>query len=215
MARANSREIVGAQAYATAADFEQLFTDEMSGLYLLSFLLAGDRDKAEECFIAGIGESTKGKRVFKEWARSWARRSVIQSAIRLMVPRQHSESTRRNPAVARDIDKLPLVLQAEVSAIVELAPLERFVFVMSVLERYSDHDCSILLGCVRRDVTAARGRALQQLERLMGFQKNEAGAPEYSAVHEDPRPVIELTIARYFATQAWSSNLSHDAPLWP
>ena len=31
---------------------------------------------------------------------------------------------------------------AEVSAILELAPLERFVFVMSVLERYSEHDCS-------------------------------------------------------------------------
>ena len=215
MAGMSSREIVGAQAYATAADFEQIFTSEMSGLYLLSFLLAGDRDKAEACFIAGIRESTKGKRVFKEWARSWARRSVIQSAIRLILPRQHSETTRRNPVVARDIDRLPLVLQAEVSAIVELAPLERFVFVMSVLERYSEHDCSILLSCARRDVTTARARALQQLGRLMGFQKNEAGAQEYSAVHENSRPVIELTIARYFATQAWNSNLSHDAPLWP
>jgi DNA-directed RNA polymerase specialized sigma24 family protein len=215
MARANSREIVGAHAYATVADFEQIFTDEMSGLYMLSFLLAADPDKAEECFKAGFGESTKEKRVFKEWVRSWARRSVLQSAIRLMVPRQHSESTRRNRAVARAIDKLPLVLQAEVSAIIELAPLERFVFVMSVLERYSDHDCSILLGCERRDVSVARARALQQLGRLMGFQKNDAGTPEYSAVHEDPRPVIELTIARYFATQAWNSNLSHDAPLWP
>lgn len=43
-----SREIVRAQAYATTADFEQIFANEMSGLYLLSFLLAGDREKAEQ-----------------------------------------------------------------------------------------------------------------------------------------------------------------------
>lgn len=209
MARAHSREIKSSGAYATAADFEQIFTEDMSGLYLLSFLLAGDRDKAEKCFVAGIGESTKGNPVFKEWARSWARRSIIQSAIRLIAPQQHSESAMRNSAVARTMDKLPLVLQTEVSAILELAPLERFVFVMSALERYSDHDCSILLGCARRDVTAARARALQQLGRLMNFQENEPDAgSEDLAVHENPRPVIELTIARYFATPAWNRSLS-------
>jgi DNA-directed RNA polymerase specialized sigma24 family protein len=198
---------VDSGAYATAADFEQIFTEDMSGLYLLSFLLAGDRDKAEECFVAGIGESTKGNPVFKEWARLWVRRSIIQSAIRLIAPRQHSESAMRNFAVARTMDKLPLVLQTEVSAILELAPLERFVFVMSALERYSDHDYSILLGCARRDVTAARARALQQLGRLMNFQENEADAgSEDLAVHENPRPVIELTIARYFATPAWNRS---------
>ena len=55
-----------------------------------SLLLTGDRDKAEECFVAGVGESTKAYRVFKEWARSWARRTIIQSAIRLIAPRQRS-----------------------------------------------------------------------------------------------------------------------------
>ena len=62
MARANSREISSSDEYATAADFEQIFTEDMSGLYLLSFLLTGDRNKAEECFVGGIGESTKGNK---------------------------------------------------------------------------------------------------------------------------------------------------------
>jgi len=116
----------------------------------------------------------------------------------------------RNPAVARTIDKLPLVLQAEVSAILKLAPLERFVFVMSTLEGYSDHDCSILLDCARRDVTGARARALQQLGSLMNFQKNEAdAASEDLAMREK---VIERTIARYFATPAQNRSLSQDAP---
>ena len=204
MARADKRATVSSNAYATAADFEQIFAEDMSGLYLLSFLLTGDRDKAEECFVAGMEESIRGNLVFKEWARSWARRTIIQSAIRLIAPRQNSASAMRKPAVARAMDKVPLVLQAEVREILELAPLERFVFVMSALERYSDYECSILLGCARRDVPAARARAARQLARLLGFQREEQpdANSENAAVHDSSGPVIELMIARYFATPA-------------
>src|SRR4029077_19742039 len=97
MASEASKEIVGSGAYASTADFERIFTEDMSGLYLLSLLLTGDRDRAEECFVAGVGESVKGNRVFKEWARSWARRTIIQSAIRLSVPRQRSGRMGQNP----------------------------------------------------------------------------------------------------------------------
>jgi hypothetical protein len=58
---------------------------------------------------------------------------------------------------------MSFILHAEVRAILDLAPLERFVFVMSVLERYSDNDCSTLLGCARRDIATLRTRAMQQL----------------------------------------------------
>ena len=54
--------------------------------------------------------------------------------------------------------------QDDMSAILELMPFKRFVYVMSVIERYSDQDCSVLLGCARRDVVAARIRAFQQLD---------------------------------------------------
>jgi DNA-directed RNA polymerase specialized sigma24 family protein len=57
----------------------------------------------------------------------------------------------------------------ETVAILGLRPFERFVFVMSVLERYSDQDCSVLLGCARRDVVAARLRAFQQLDTQSNF----------------------------------------------
>jgi DNA-directed RNA polymerase specialized sigma24 family protein len=206
--RANSAEITSSGAYASAADFEQIFTEDMRGLYLLSFLLTGDRDQAEECFVAGIEESTKGNKVFKEWARSWARRTIIQSAIRLIAPGQRSGSVPRNPDAARAMDFLPLALQAEVCAILELAPLERFVFVMSALERYSDHDCSILLGCVQRDIIAARARALQHLGRWLNFEQNEtdAGLGDLP-VPKNARPVIEMTIARYLATAGWNRSL--------
>jgi DNA-directed RNA polymerase specialized sigma24 family protein len=204
MAQANSWEIMGSEAYATAADFEQIFTDHMSFLYLLSFLLTGDEHKAEECFVAGIGESAKGNRVFKEWACSWARRTIVRSAIRLIAPRQNLANAKQNRVVTRAMDKVPLLLRAEVCAIRELPPLERFVFVMSTLERYSDHDCSILLGCARRDIAAARDRAVRHLVGLSEFQaKNQADpGSQKSAVEESSGPVIELLIARHFATSA-------------
>ena len=205
MERVNITEVISSGAHATAADFEQIFTQEMSALYLLAFLLTGDREKAEECFVNGIGESAKANRVFKEWARSWARRTIIQSAIRLIALLHRSDRPMRSPSAVGTMDRLPIVSQAEVSAILELSPLERFVFVMSALERYSDHECSILLGCARRDVIDARARALQHLGQLMGSQKSEPGiGPEDLAVRKNAMQVIEWTIARYFPVPSWS-----------
>jgi DNA-directed RNA polymerase specialized sigma24 family protein len=209
MASATTKEIVSSDAYASTADFERIFTEDMSGLYLLSLLLTGDRDGAEACFIASIGESIKRRRVFKEWARSWARRTIVQVAIRLIAPRLRSGGTTRNLASPRGLNYVPLVLEAEVCAILELAPLERFVFVMSVLEHYSEHDCCILLGCSRRDMSAARARALQHLVRSMNFHENEADTgSEGLSGPETSRLVAEMTIARYFSTAGWNTSLS-------
>ena len=210
MAQRNGKENVSAAAYATAADFKQIFTEDINSFYLLSFLLTGNPEKAEQCFVAGIGESTKRNRVFKEWAHSWARRTIMQSAIRLIAPRDLAVTTIPNPYVARAMDNVPLILHAEVRAILELAPFERFVFVMSVLECYSDHECSILLGCPRRDIATARARAMRQLVTLLRLKHKspaEASSKD-SAPPEDAEAVIELVIAQYFATPAWSRSLS-------
>lgn len=213
MERVNITEVISSGAYATAADFDQIFTQEMSALYLLSFLLTGERETAEECFVSGIGESAKANRVFKEWARSWARRTIIQSAIRLVAPLQYSDRAMRSPSVVGTMDKLPIVSLAEVAAILELNQLERFVFVMSALERYSDHECSILLGCAPRDVIGARARALQHLGQLMESQKSERGIGSGDlAVRKNAMPVTEWTIARYFPVPSWSrANASSPA----
>ena len=209
MARASTKQIVSPGVYASAADFERIFTEDMSGLYLLSLLLTGDRDWAEECFVTAVGESTKGNRVFKEWARSWARRTIVQTAIRLIAPCQRAGGTTRNPVSPRGLNYVPLAVEAEVCAILELASLERFVFVMSVLERYSEHDFSILLGCSRRDVVAALARAMQHLGRSVSFHKNEADADSEGLWSpETSGRAIEMTIARYFAKLGWNTSLS-------
>jgi hypothetical protein len=72
--------------YATVTDFRQIFTEEMHSLYLLSFLLTADKDKAEQCFIGGLGECVEGIGAFMEWSRLWARRAIIKQAILMMRP---------------------------------------------------------------------------------------------------------------------------------
>ena len=75
--------------YASRADYCRIFQEDMRSLYLLSFMLTGNHAMAEHCYLDSLESAVKGKPVFKEWARSWCKRSVIQSAIRLVL-RTHS-----------------------------------------------------------------------------------------------------------------------------
>ena len=152
--------------YASSDDFCRIFYEEADNLYRLSFLLTADGDKAEHCFVSGIEHSVKGSHIFKEWARSWVRRAIIQNAVRIINPRPTEENA--SPGF-NGSGRAPAQEQVESSAVLDLAPFERFVFVMSVLEHYSEHECSILLGCSRRDVIAARSRALQKLGSALDF----------------------------------------------
>ena len=51
-------------------------------------------------------------------------------------------------------------------AVLRLADFERFVFVMPVLEHYSEHDCALLLGCSDREIREGSTRALKELAEL-------------------------------------------------
>jgi DNA-directed RNA polymerase specialized sigma24 family protein len=142
-------------AYASAADFYQLFMKDMNRLYTLSLLLTADHSLAEECLVRGLDDSSSSTRIFKEWLQSWATRTIIQSAIQIIRPR---------PGDGRTPDRKAAMNQpAELAAVIELPPFERFVFVLSVLERYSDQECSLLLNTNRGEVTAARTHALQSI----------------------------------------------------
>ena len=154
-----AKRMISQTQYASSDDFCRIFYERTDELYQLSFLLTADDEKAENCFVSGLENSVKGNRVFKEWARSWARRAIIQCAVRAINPRPMEEGR----LLSYDTSEASSVQQGDIAAILELRPFERFVYVMSVLERYSDQDCSVLLGCARRDIIAARSRALQQV----------------------------------------------------
>src|ERR1700690_1914471 len=163
-----TKQISKPKPYASSDDFRQVFDDEMNSLYLLSFLLTADREKAEQCFVCGLEDAVDGRPVFKEWARSWARRVIIINAVRAINPRPIEDNGRSSSAPVSNA-KRPAVEQVEIATVVALEAFERFVYVMTVLERYSDQDCSLLLGCARRDVAAARTRAFEQIGRAMAF----------------------------------------------
>lgn len=154
------RRPIGTETYATSTEFCRVFAENMDGMHLLSFLLTADLAKAEECFVSGLENCVEGSYVFREWAQSWARRTIIQNAIRMLSPCQYQSTVADAPSNAggcgvgrsRDTDYA-------IGSILGLETFERFVFVMSVLEKYSDQDCSVLLGCSRHEIGEARMRA--------------------------------------------------------
>jgi DNA-directed RNA polymerase specialized sigma24 family protein len=148
--------------YATRADYCRIFQQDMHPLYLLSFLLTANHARAERCYVEGMENAVNGNPVFKGWARSWSRRSVIQNAIRLVF----SESVQGAVQDAWHESRRESRVTSVIDCVTRLAPLERFAFVMSVLERYSDRECSLLLNCTVKDVIDARLQALQTLAGL-------------------------------------------------
>ncbi len=157
---------------ASRADFCRIFESNMNSLYLLAFLLTADQTLAEQCFVGSLHISQERNHVFREWAESWARRAIILNAIRMVRPSRtaaHTESAKNRSAWPK------MMTRAEMAGIMELPAFERFVFVMSVLERYSDQECSLHLGCMRADVVAARSRALEQMGRSAEIVSAVAG----------------------------------------
>src|SRR5262245_20545098 len=82
-----------ANEYATCRDFRQIFTEDMAGLHLLAYLLTADVAKAEQCFVAGLEDSIHGNQVFKQWARAWSKRAIIQNAIKMATPSANLQAT--------------------------------------------------------------------------------------------------------------------------
>jgi hypothetical protein len=169
--------------------------------------LTADPEKAEECFVAGLEDSIQANPVFKEWARSWSKRMIIKSAIRLISPgvgpTPASEKVSggmflNNPPCGKPDARKPgggrpndanrgtrhfsdltsiWSQNSLLDAVLELEPLQRFVFVISTLEGYSTQECSILLNCTRQEIEEAKAHAVQRLAAAAGSRPAPVGAP--------------------------------------
>jgi DNA-directed RNA polymerase specialized sigma24 family protein len=158
--RKNQRARERATEYATCKDFQQIFTEDMVGLHRLAFLLTADEAKAEQCFVAGLEESIRGNPVFKQWARAWSKRAIIQNAIKTIASVPPVNGAAKELPARVEYGSGPEGAAANVAS---WEPFERFVFVMAVLEGYSLRECSTLLACPVQDVIAAKTLALQRL----------------------------------------------------
>jgi len=161
--------------YASHFDFCETFRNDLTPLYLLAFLLTGTDEGAEQCFVATVGKVIGAKGVFKGWERSWCRRCLIMNAIHQVFDSPTNGGGKAEPWRGTDGGSPGSTTSDALSRLAQ--PLQRFVFVMSVLEKYSDHECSLLLGRTRRDVSEARIDALRQLS---GFGPVFANGPKTS-----------------------------------
>jgi DNA-directed RNA polymerase specialized sigma24 family protein len=205
MTMGQTKPITRSTAYVSSDDFRRIFDENMNSLYLLAFLLTADHGKAEQCFVSGLEDAVEGNPVFREWAHSWARRAIIQNAVRLIKPRPgDTNGSLRSASVNSDPKTLPVEQQVEISAVLGLEPFERFVYVMTVLEHYSDHECSLLLGCPRRDVLPARTRALEQVARQVEMYARQlpSVSAQDSGLHNGPGSLIEFMALPPFVTSA-------------
>jgi hypothetical protein len=199
-----AKQITRPMPYASHDDFRRVFDEDMNSLYLLSYLLTADHEKAEQCFVSGLEDAVGGNSVFKEWARSWARRVIIVNAVRVVNPRPTENFKRSSSATLSGNGKTPTVEQVEIAAALALDPFERFVYVMTVLERYSDQDCSLLLSCARRDVVAARARAFERIGSGMASRSRQLppGSSEKPASDEHHSSLLALLAGQCLATSA-------------
>ena len=187
--------------YATRRDFCRIFEKNMDRLYLLSFLLTGDEAMAEQCFVGGLHIAQTESLVFREWAESWARRTIILNAVRMVRPRLNSESAARLPGGRSTEDAVTGT--PEIVAILGLPAFERFALVMSVLEGYSDQECSLHLNCTRGDVMAARTHALERMGRSSELsRKVVAIAPGQGALEKNSGSDLQLETVSGLAASA-------------
>jgi DNA-directed RNA polymerase specialized sigma24 family protein len=149
--------------YATCKDFCAAFEREMDRFYLLAFLLTGSHTLAEECFLRVMHSAPGNQTVLKRYVPTWIRRTVIKDAIVTVFVRSSRQFTKQDPwfegASAKDA----------IEHLVELSDIDRFVYVMAVLEGYSTKQCSLLLGRTVDVVNAAKVRALTEIGADLPF----------------------------------------------
>ena len=146
--------------FATEADFRRVFKEEINSLFLLAAVLTTDIAKAEECFCRALDSSLNALWVSAERAGPWARRAVVSQAVQLVAPRKGCTQC---PIASGFVWPETSNLGNPVATLCSLNPFERFVVVMTLLERQSDFDCALQLECTRQDVGVARASALRKL----------------------------------------------------
>ena len=157
-------------AYADKEEFVSVFECERAGLQRLALLLTANSEMAKRCLTRAFGDCIASSSVSRERVLSWTHRMVIRNAISLVMgPGGESFVSTNDGAdnglVAFSPDDLPDAI-GEYESILDLPELDRFVFVICVLERYTTQDCALLLDRPPRDINEARQRVGNQVGKI-------------------------------------------------
>jgi DNA-directed RNA polymerase specialized sigma24 family protein len=154
--------------YARMEEFVSLFERERASLRRLALLLTANSEAAKQCMMRAFRECIVSSSVSKEWVLTWTRRMVVRNAIRLVMGTEGQSFVNTDDNVNNgSMEFIPddsLEEIVEVGSIFDLPELDRFVFVLCFLERYSNHDCALLLGRSLREIIEAQ----QRVEKLVG-----------------------------------------------
>ena len=158
--RPNSSE---ANLYASADDFRRLFTVEIDCLFRLSLLLTADAENAKHCLTLAMGDCVGARTIFKDFARVWARRMIIQNAIQLVLTDDSVAGNSKGVESSLDADDLHDNEHPKQSAVLGLAPFDRLAYVICILERLSVADCALGVRKSSQEVQDAVTRAAKQI----------------------------------------------------
>jgi len=160
----------GTDGYSVPDDFCKVFNHHIEHLYTLAFLLTADHSQAEQCVVGALEECLEGAAIFKDWLLSWSKRAIIKNAIHIVSPSASEarvDSMNRGtggPIVQSDRYVVGHTIAAAITA---LQPFDRFVYVLSLLERYSDRECSLLLDSSVAEIARARERSLHHVAAVL------------------------------------------------
>lgn len=140
--------------YATCKDICAAFEREMDQFYLFAFLLTGNHASAEACFLRVMNSAPGDQLVLKQYVPSWIRRRLIKDAMETVFG-----TSRSTKATDPWFEGAPA--KDAIDHLAQLPDMERFVYVMAVLEGYSMKQCSVLLGRTVETVNTAKVRALE------------------------------------------------------
>jgi hypothetical protein len=160
--------------YATCSDFCEVFHGNAEQFYLPAFLLTADDREAEACFLAAMEESSIERNVFRGWEKAWSRRCVVMKAISAIASAPLRGDEQREGCGQRACE---LELGTLLRAVVRLEPAERIVFVATVLDRFSVHECALLLSCPAESVTNMKLQAMCHLSEFAAENISDADLP--------------------------------------
>ena len=94
------------------------------------------------------------------------KRRLIKNAIEIVSPASARNGQKRD---LWGVGQHEVQRGCEIDTVTKLDAFERFVFVMSIVERLSKRDCALLLECRMKEVARARMKALRRLPNLAAF----------------------------------------------
>ena len=167
--------------FASKDDFVSAFESEKAALYRLAILLTLKPEDAELCLDLALKECIANSSVWTDWVSTWSRRVLIRTAIHLVMRSEAHSSLGVNVHSGTELSKIQkhdsLHQSGASPVIVDLPDFDRFVFVICALERYSLHDCALLLDRSQSDVCEARKRISERTARLSASR-----VPEYTTL---------------------------------